>query len=282
MRLNASGIWKGRALETDFDFDEMAPSFDRYLPILAPVANRIGDRLGSPAPGALVLDVACGTGEPGLTLLGRYPGIRLLGVDSSDAMAAIASRKANARGQIDVRYDVMDSQHLQLADGSVDAVVSRFGLLSFVADPRAEAREVARVLRPGGVFSVATWDAGSKNIISYALSASLRQWLSPQVVAVVERSEHFAMPGRREAWLADAGFTVVRSEPFTWQVEFRDEAVLWELANDPVFLGTVTGGLGPDQLAQVRQGMLELLADYRAADGSYVLPYACRMLWGAR
>jgi ubiquinone/menaquinone biosynthesis C-methylase UbiE len=269
-------------MEKDFDFDQMAASFDRYLPILAAVADQIGDRLEHLEPGALVLDVACGTGEPGHTLLGRYPGIRVLGVDSSDAMVAIAARKADVRGLTDAGYDVMDSQHLKLADGSIDAVVSRFGLLSFAADPRGEAREVARVLRPGGVFSVATWDAGSKNILSYALTTTLRPWLSQPVVAAVERSEHLAMPGRREAWLADAGIAELHSELFTWPVEFADEAGLWEFANDPVFLGTVTGGLSPDQLAEVRRGLSELLTDYRRADGSYVLPYACRMLWGTR
>lgn len=265
-------------MKNDFDFDQMAASFDRYLPILAPVADRIGDRLGRLEPGALLLDVACGTGEPGLTLLSRHPGTRLLGVDSSEAMTTIAARKASALGLADARYDVMDSQHLTLTSSSVDAVVSRFGLLSFATDPRAEAREIARVLRPGGVFSIATWDAGSKNVISYALSTSLRPWLSAAIVAALERSEQFAMPGRREAWLAAARFSEVRSELFTWPVEFADEGALWEFADDPVF----TGGLGPDQLAEVRSGLLDLLTDYRSDDGSYVLPYACRVLWGER
>ncbi|MFG1926451.1 class I SAM-dependent methyltransferase [Cryptosporangium sp. NPDC048952] len=269
-------------MDKDFDFDEMAASFDRYLPILAPVADDIGDRLGQLQPAALVLDVACGTGEPGLTLLGRYPGVQLLGVDSADAMTAIATRKASARGLADARYEVMDSQHLDLADDSVDAVVSRFGLLSFAADPRAEAREVARVLRPGGVFSIATWDAGSKNLISYALSVSLRRWLNPPIAAAVERSERFAMPGRRERWLADAGLVDVRSELVTWQVDFADEVALWEFANDPIFLSTATGGLDSAQLAEVRRELFELLADYRGADGSYALPYACRLLSGTR
>ncbi|TQS45080.1 class I SAM-dependent methyltransferase [Cryptosporangium phraense] len=225
------------------------------------------------------MDIACGTGEPGLTLLGRYPGLQLIGIDASEATVAIAARKASGTG---ARYDVMSSDRLELADESVDAVVSRFGLLSFAPDPRAEAREVARVLRPGGAFSIATWDAGSKNIITYALTVSLRPWLGPPVLAAVERSEHFAMPGRRERWLTEAGLAVAGSELFTWSVEFAGEEDLWEFANDPVFLGTVTGGLDSDRLAEVRRGLLELLADYRSDDGSYALPYACRVLSGAR
>ena len=74
----------------------------------------------------------------------------------------------------------------------------------------------------------------------------------------------------------------MRSELFTWTVEFADDTALWEFANDPVLLRTVTGGLNHDQLTEVRRKLLDLLADYRADNGSYVLPYACRILSGTR
>lgn len=176
----------------------------------------------------------------------------------------------------------MDSLGLGIGDGDVHSVVSRFGVLSFVPDPRVEAREMARVLRSGGPFVIATWDAGSKNIVSYALATALRPWLRPPVVAAVERQEHFSMPGRREAWLRSAGFAEVRSELFSWSVGFADEARLWEFADDPMFLRSVAGDLDTAQLAQVRATLFDLVAEYRQADGSYRLPYACRILWGAR
>ncbi|GIJ48253.1 hypothetical protein Val02_51390 [Virgisporangium aliadipatigenens] len=266
---------------TDFDFDELAASFDRILPTWQPVTDRIGERLGPLAPGASVLDIACGTGEPGLTLRERDPGIRLLGVDAADTMVAAAARKAVARGLDGARFASMDSRKLDVEDGSVDAVVSRFGVLSFVPDPRAEAREVARVLRPGGTFAIAAWAAPTENLISYALVTGLREWLPPAIDAALRRQEQYAMPGRREAWLRDAGLTV-NGETFGWPVEFADRDALWDFADDPVFLGPVAGHLDAERLAHVREVLLDLLDDYRGADGSYVLPYACRILWGAR
>jgi hypothetical protein len=47
-------------------------------------------------------------------------------------------------------------------------------------------------------------------------------------------------------------------------------------------LGAVAADLGPDELAQAHGVFTDLLADYRRPDGSYVLPYACRVLWGTR
>jgi ubiquinone/menaquinone biosynthesis C-methylase UbiE len=79
------------------DFNQMANSFDRYLPQIHPVALALLDHLPAPDPGATVLDVACGTGEPGLTLARRSPEVRVLGVDSASAMIEVAQGKAARR-----------------------------------------------------------------------------------------------------------------------------------------------------------------------------------------
>jgi hypothetical protein len=98
----------------------------------------------------------------------------------------------------------------------------------------------------------------------------------------MERLERFAMPGRREAWLDRAGFPVVDSELVTWHVDFAGEAEMWELASGPAMLGAVLRDADPEALAAVRRTLGELLADYRRADGSYRLPYGCRLLRGQR
>jgi ubiquinone/menaquinone biosynthesis C-methylase UbiE len=77
-----------------WDFDSKAAVFDRYLPLLEPVGRAVLDKLPPLVGGASVLDVACGTGEPGLTLARRAPSVRLLGVDGAPAMIEIARVKA--------------------------------------------------------------------------------------------------------------------------------------------------------------------------------------------
>jgi ubiquinone/menaquinone biosynthesis C-methylase UbiE len=266
--------------DTAFDFDRMANSFDQVQPLFEAVTGRLIQHVPRLREGMSVLDIACGTGEPGLTLAASCPGVRLLGVDKSDKMIDIARAKADAKGLSDARFEVMSSEQLAVADGDVDVVVSRMGVLQF-ADPMIEAREVARVLRPGGTFSIATWDALSKNILTYVMSSSVREWLPPQIDAMLQRMEEFAMPGRRESWLTRAGLVDVNSELWSWPVEFPDESSAWELATGPVMFGAALQGLD-DQLAKARTEFSRLLADYRRPDGSYLLPYACRLIWGSR
>jgi ubiquinone/menaquinone biosynthesis C-methylase UbiE len=268
-------------VSSEINFDKQAAAFDQYLPLLASVADHLVEQTTELAPGASVLDIACGTGEPGLTLLAGRPDLRLLGIDSSEAMISIARHKAARRNLTSARFEVMNSQDLAIEDGAVDAVVSRFGILSF-ADPLAEARELARVLRPGGTFNIATWDAASMNTLSFAITAAAWDQLPAPVQTMLRRQEPLAMVGRREASLADAGLTELNSELFSWQVDFPDEAAMWDLVSGPSSLGAFAGEIDEDTLTAIRHQFDDLLAHYRRADDSYRLPYACRLLSGRR
>ncbi|HRL50610.1 MAG TPA: class I SAM-dependent methyltransferase [Propioniciclava sp.] len=91
-----------------------------------------------------VLDVACGAGAMALEL--ASPQRRVIGVDVSVAQLEWASGRAPGP------FVCADGRRLPLPDASVDAVVSVFGPV--VIQPAAALfAEVARVLRPGGVFA---------------------------------------------------------------------------------------------------------------------------------
>ncbi|MFG1608752.1 class I SAM-dependent methyltransferase [Actinoplanes sp. NPDC049265] len=278
--------------EQAIDYDRMAEGFDTVLPLMRPVAERLIERTPGLVPGAFVLDVASGTGEPGLTLAERHPGVRLLGIDTSEVFVGIARRKAAQRGlaEADVRYAVMNAERLELDDDSVDVVVSRFGMLSF-SDPRAEVREAARVLRPGGTISIATWDVGSANTLTHAAMTALGDLLPALFAGFAERLEQYATPGLRESWLVEGGLHDVTTELFGWQVDFPDEDALWRLVSGPAMLGAVLGQIDdrppgePERnetvsftMATVRAAFGDQVSGHRQPDGSYRIPYACRML----
>jgi ubiquinone/menaquinone biosynthesis C-methylase UbiE len=79
------------------DYNRLAADFDRYLPLIEPVAQVILEHLPTLPQGAQVLDVACGTGEPSLTLNQRAPGARVLGVDVAKGMIEVARAKAQRK-----------------------------------------------------------------------------------------------------------------------------------------------------------------------------------------
>lgn len=97
--------------------------------------------------GGRVLEIGCGGGIA-LPVLHRLLRPRLLvGLDIDPSLVAIA-RRAALRA-----WTVLegDAQRMQFEDASFDLVID-FGTCYHVADSAAALREVARVLRPGGLF----------------------------------------------------------------------------------------------------------------------------------
>lgn len=262
------------------DFNHLAAHFDRFLPLIHPVSVALLERLPGLAAGARVLDVACGTGEPGLTLARRSPDVRLLGVDQAEALIAVAQDKAAREGLKNASFCLMPLDALQLGAASVDAVVSRFGLLMF-GDVPASARELARVLRAGGAFSLAVWDSPAENTLMGSLLAILRPHLPADRSAPMDALQQWAEPERRTRLLESSGFGSVQTEMFRWDYRFDSFDEAWELVSG---MGKLTGQaeLAPEVQEQVRRELLAAVAAYRQPGDRYVIPHACRLLWGQR
>jgi len=124
-------------------FDAIAPRYDTLNRILT-MRMDVGWRrrtvrsLGL-ASGAVVLDLACGTGD--LCRVLDAAGYRSVGIDRSGGMLAAAQTSAPL-----VRGDALA---LPMADGSVDGIVCGFALRNVLGLELFFA-ECARVLRPGG------------------------------------------------------------------------------------------------------------------------------------
>ena len=263
------------------DYDQLAAKFDRYLPLIAPVGLAIVEHLSTLPPGAQVLDVACGTGEPGLSLARRVPGICLLGVDVAEGMIEVAQAKAVCFGLDNARFQVGTMDLLPCTDGSLDAVLSRFGLLLF-GDVEASAHELARVLRVGGSFSFAVWDAPAGNTLVNALMTALRPRVSPELMAPFDQMAALAADGLRARLLHSAGLKEVRSEDFTWYYVFPDAEAWWQfLAGGGMFVRHFVR-LDAAAAEQVQTEVTEALAAYRQEDGSYQVPHTCRVYSGTK
>ncbi|HEY3921657.1 MAG TPA: class I SAM-dependent methyltransferase [Gaiellaceae bacterium] len=94
-----------------------------------------------------VLDVATGTGMVARELVAQYD-CDVVGVDQSAGMLAEARRRANGH----VELVEASAESLPFADGEFDALTFTY-LLRYVDDPAATLRELARVVKPGGVVA---------------------------------------------------------------------------------------------------------------------------------
>lgn len=93
-----------------------------------------------------VLDAACGTGRYTIPL--AQAGARVTGIDLSEEMLDVARRKA-AGGGLSLDLRVGDVRALPFADASFDLAICALALCH-LPDLSPAARELARVLRPGG------------------------------------------------------------------------------------------------------------------------------------
>ncbi len=137
-------------------FTPLPQRYDRLAEILSMGQNGrwrkdLVDRIAPSIPGR-VLDVASGTAGVAIALAGRTPAA-IVGVDLTEAMLAQGRINVAQRGLSDrIQLVVGKAEQLPFADGTFDALSFTY-LLRYVDDPAATLRELARVVKPGGVMA---------------------------------------------------------------------------------------------------------------------------------
>jgi SAM-dependent methyltransferase len=121
--------------------------------ITTPPAARLVSFAGIKA-GDKVLDVGCGTGVAAITA--RRVGAKVTGLDLTPQLLERARENAAIAGFGDIVWKEGDAEALPFEDGGFDVVISQYG---HMFAPRADvaAREMLRVLRPGGRIAFSTW-----------------------------------------------------------------------------------------------------------------------------
>ena len=134
-------------------FNDIAPSYDRLNHFLSLNIDKKWRRkaircLQGNDKGKL-LDVACGTGD--FSIAASQAGVsRIIGIDISEKMLEIGRKKVEAAGlaaKIDLRYG--DSERMEIADETFDAVTVAFGVRNF-EHLEIGLKEMYRVLKQEG------------------------------------------------------------------------------------------------------------------------------------
>jgi len=103
--------------------------------------------------GQNVLDVACGNGAATLAAARRF--CKVTGLDYVPSLLARAEERARAE-RLDVALVEGDAEAMPFIDGQFDAALSTFGVM-FAPDHARAARELVRVVRPGGKIGLSSW-----------------------------------------------------------------------------------------------------------------------------
>lgn len=112
-----------------------------------------------------VLDIATGTGDIAFEVNKRLNPQTLVGLDLSEGMLSFAREKAQKRNLQDkISFVKGDSENLEFADNSFDAVIVAFGVRNF-ENLQKGLSEIFRVLKPGGKLVVLEFSKPKKTPI---------------------------------------------------------------------------------------------------------------------
>ena len=192
---------------------------------LGPATERMLD-LADVHAGARVLDVAAGAGEQTLRAARRAgPSGHVLATDLSPGILAYALKEARAEGLGNVETRELDGEMLdQLPAASVDAVISRVGLIYFPDRARALAG-MRHVLRPGGRAAFIVYSTADKNpFFSIPVSIIRRRAQLPPPLPEQPGPFSLGADGVLAKTLEDAGFRDIIVESMAAPVRLRSAA----------------------------------------------------------
>jgi ubiquinone/menaquinone biosynthesis C-methylase UbiE len=175
----------------------------------------------APQPGMKVLDLASGTGEPGISVAQRVvPGGSVTAVDLSAELLELAAQRARNKNLSNFSIQQADAHQLPFPDRSCDLATCRFGVMFFV-DVKQALSELRRVLKPGaracfvvwGSLDQPYWETTMKVVQRYAGGALLEPGGADPF--------RFSAGGSLSQALKAAGFREVeesaRNVPWVWR-----------------------------------------------------------------
>ena len=211
-------------------WDAAADEYDQgYATMLLPVLEQML-RAGKLGPGHRVLDLACGTGV-GSLMAARMVGANgsVVGVDISPKMIELASARARRGDVTNVRYVTGDTERLELADHSFDAVVCQLGLALF-PNALAALGEARRVLAPGGQIVVSAMGRAENSAFLVVPARIAAKHLPTVVLSEGGPSQlAFAAEGALEDILTRADFKNVWTRRFVVMITVSDVDTYWDL-----------------------------------------------------
>jgi len=206
--------------------------------------------------GDRVLDVACGPGEPSLTIAEIVgPTGSVTSTDVAPEMVAAAESEAQRRGVTNVAFSQCAGDALPFEDDSFDAVVCRLGVM-FFADPLAGLREMLRVTKSEGAIALAVWSKSELNPFCYVITDVVARYCEAQPGEPgAPGAFRFAETGSLARILAEAGAVDVKERVLNFHIAAPISAKgFWQMRSE-------TSGTLREKLATLEPRQANLIAE---------------------
>jgi len=181
--------------------------------------------------GLKVLDLGCGDGTTAIPAAKR--GADVLGVDIAANLVAAGNRRAKELGLANCRFQEGDATDMRgVPDRSFDLLVSIFGAM-FAPKPLDAAKEMVRVVRPGGRIIMGNWIPDDPTFVAQVLRISSaftpappEGFVSPMTwgveSSVIERFVAAGVPAEKIAFARDTYTFNFAGKPTEFLARFKN------------------------------------------------------------
>jgi SAM-dependent methyltransferase len=213
--------------------------------------------------GQEVLDVGAGNGN--LALLAAEEGADVVASDIAPAQVDLGRARTAAEG-VEVEWVVADAEELPFEDGRFDCAASVFGAM-FAPRPDLAARELFRVVKPGGTIGLANW--GHFGVQAEVFG--LLQEFGPPLPEGVPAPRDWGDEAVVEERLGPLSSSLeMRRRAMRWEFDSYDQ--MWELYMSAGPGAAARAGLPEDVLQRARDAVHEVVQRYnQVADGRVVV-----------
>jgi SAM-dependent methyltransferase len=195
--------------------------YDRHVGRYGPRLARELIAAAGVASGQRVLDVGCGLGALTIELARELGEESVAAVDPSEEAVATCRARISSAEVI-----IAPVEALLFGDASFDVALAQL-VINLADDPAAGAREMRRVVRPGGVVGACVWDATAMPLLTSFWAAAAD--IAPDEVGVIDERKQvgFEDPTWLQELWRDAGLGEVSSGRLATSADYEDFDDLW-------------------------------------------------------
>jgi len=180
----------------------------------------------------IVLDIAAGTGEPGLTIASHLNGGKVISTDLAEGMLEVAQENAKKRGIKNFETIVCDVSELPFADNTFNAISCRFGFM-FFPDMQLAIKEMTRVLKPGGKIATAVWNIPEKNFwVTATMGTINKNIVIPPPPPEAPGMFRCSKAGFMSDLFSQAGLKNISENEVVGKLNCKTIDVYWDMMND--------------------------------------------------
>jgi len=228
------------------------------------------------------LDIAAGTGEPGLSIARQSPKGRVVLTDLAGEMLDVAARRAGVQGIANIETKVCSADDLPFDDATFDSVSVRLGYMFFPDVAKATA-EFERVLKAGGRLCSAVWVKPEENPwTSIAVQAIATETVVASPDPDGPNMFRCAAPGYVSALYAGAGLRDVVEWDVDVELVTDSPEQYWEMISEHVSL--VAAALQKVDAAareRIRANAVAKVSEFEK-DGNVRVPGVARCIAGTK